>query len=108
MSKTHDPTQGGRNSIEETRAKILGAIDEAIEDGNRDGFGGGVRSDHLTEYVDRASETIRTHLIKLTQQGKLTRVHGVDEQPKPRVSYLPSDHPDAQPPESASDHRPGP
>lgn len=70
-------------------SRYLEAVEEALEDGSTDAADGGVPSKEVAERVDGDLKSVRRHLRRLVEDGRLDQVHGADpETLRPRVSYL--------------------
>lgn len=80
---------------------ILDAVDELVEAGDRDLWEGGVRPETLADELDIPVDTARRYIRALVDDGELVRVRGAcpEEPYHPRASWLPANHPDAQPPD---------
>jgi len=83
-----------------TDEAVLDVVVELVASGHRDLWEGGVRPETLAAALDVPKPTAKTYLQRLVNAGDLVQVWGADpESYHPRVSYLPADHADAQPPE---------
>lgn len=74
----------------------LGIIEDAIDDGQRDGVNGGIPMVEIAARSARTHCSVEHHVRSLMARGEAVMVWGVNpETGNPRESYLPSDHPDA-------------
>jgi len=79
---------------------VLEAIDQLLEAGERDLWEGGVRPETVADELHTSASSAEDRLTALVDDGELVAVDGAcPETYRPRVSYLPADHPDAQAPE---------
>ena len=77
--------------------RLLSTIEQLIESGERDDAGGGISAAALAEVLAAQRSPLRKHLVDLADRGKLIEVTGIGgTRNEPRVSYLPTDHTDAQ------------
>lgn len=81
-------------------AELVEAVETLTERGERDRLEGGVRPETIADYLDVGADRVDRKCRLLVDDGELAQVWGAcPDTFLARHSYLPADHPDAQPPE---------
>lgn len=70
---------------------LVGEIEAAVEDGERDLCAGGVAVSVLAERLDRTPGQVRRRCKRLVETGRLIEADGVDRDSyQPRTGFLPA------------------